>query len=43
MATISWLMLFREIIAGYSENHTKAINIFCGENSELVKAFAWRF
>jgi hypothetical protein len=29
-------MLFREMIAVYSENHTEQINTFCGENSELL-------
>jgi hypothetical protein len=32
---INWLMLFREIIAVYSENHTKPINTFCEQNAEL--------
>jgi hypothetical protein len=27
------LMLFTEIIALYSKNHTKHINTFCGKNS----------
>jgi hypothetical protein len=27
---INWLMLFKEIIAVYSENHTKRINTLCG-------------
>jgi hypothetical protein len=31
MTTINWLMLLREIIAVYSENHTKPINILCGK------------
>jgi non-ribosomal peptide synthetase component E (peptide arylation enzyme) len=30
-----WFILFREIIAVYSENHTKRINIFYGQNAEL--------
>jgi hypothetical protein len=29
MTTINWLMLFREIIAVYSENHTKHTNTTC--------------
>jgi hypothetical protein len=29
-------MLFMEIIAVYSENHTKTINIFRGKNEEWV-------
>jgi hypothetical protein len=28
-------MLFGEIIAVYSENHTKRIYTFCGQNAEL--------
>jgi hypothetical protein len=29
-------MLFKEIIAAHSENHTKLINTVCGQNVELV-------
>jgi hypothetical protein len=29
-------MLFKEIIAVYSENHTKPINTLCGQNIELL-------
>jgi hypothetical protein len=29
---INWLRLFKEIIAGFSENHTKHINIFYVQN-----------
>jgi hypothetical protein len=29
-------MLFREIIAVYSENHTKPIDTLCGNNAELL-------
>jgi hypothetical protein len=29
-------MLFREIIAVYSENHKKHMNIFYGQNAELL-------
>jgi hypothetical protein len=29
-------MLFREIIAAYSENYTKPINKLCGQNAELM-------
>jgi hypothetical protein len=29
-------MLFREIIAVYSENHTKPINTLRGQNAELL-------
>jgi hypothetical protein len=30
-------MLFKEIIIVYSENHTKPINTFCGEDEEEEK------
>jgi hypothetical protein len=33
-------MLFKEIIAVYSENHTKAMNTLCGQNAELLIAKA---
>jgi hypothetical protein len=33
---INWLTLFKEIIAVYSENHTKHINTLCGQNTELL-------
>jgi hypothetical protein len=29
-------MLFREIIAIYSENYMKQINTLCGQNAELL-------
>jgi hypothetical protein len=29
-------MLFKEIIAVYSENHMKPINILCGQNVKLL-------
>jgi hypothetical protein len=29
-------MLFKEIIAVYSENHMKPINTLCGKNAELL-------
>jgi hypothetical protein len=29
-------MLFREIIAVYSDNHMKFITTFCGQNAELL-------
>jgi hypothetical protein len=35
MTTINWLMLFKEIIAVYCDNHTKPINTLCGQNEEL--------
>jgi hypothetical protein len=31
---ITRLMLFKKIIAIYSENHIKRINTLCGQNSE---------
>jgi hypothetical protein len=33
---ISWLTLFKEIITVYYENQTKPINIFYGQNVELL-------
>jgi hypothetical protein len=33
---IDWSMQFREIIAVYSEYHTKPINTLCGKNEELM-------
>jgi hypothetical protein len=33
-------MLFREIIALCSEEHTKFINTFCGKNTELLNVKA---
>jgi hypothetical protein len=30
------LMLFREIIAVYCENHTEHINTLCGQNIEIL-------
>jgi hypothetical protein len=36
VAKISWLMLFKEIITVYSENHTKPINIHSRQNAELL-------
>jgi hypothetical protein len=40
MTTINWLILFRDIIAFYSENHTKSINTLCGQNAELLNVKA---
>jgi hypothetical protein len=34
MTTTSLLMLFREVIAVYSENRMKSMNL-CGQNAEL--------
>jgi hypothetical protein len=36
MTTICWLVLFSEVIAVYSEDHTKPINTLCGQNAELL-------
>jgi hypothetical protein len=36
MTKINLLILFREIIAVYFENHTKQINTLCGQNEELL-------
>jgi hypothetical protein len=36
MTTINWLMLFREIIAVFSENYVKPTNMLCGQNTELL-------
>jgi hypothetical protein len=33
---ISWLTLFKEIIAPYSKNHTKSVNALHGQNAELL-------
>jgi hypothetical protein len=33
---INLLMLFKKIIAVYSENHMKPINTLCGQNTELL-------
>jgi hypothetical protein len=37
--------LFKEIIAVYSENHTKPANTLCGENAEfmIVKTRSFRY
>lgn len=40
MTTISWLLLFREIIAVYAENYTKLMNTLCGHSYELFKLSA---
>jgi hypothetical protein len=36
MTTINWLILFREIIAVYPENHTKHTNTLCRQSAELL-------
>jgi hypothetical protein len=33
---ISWLMLFKEIITVYSEDHTKPTDTLCGQNAEFL-------
>jgi hypothetical protein len=40
MTTIIRLMLLWEIIALYSENHTKPINTLCGQNVGLLNVKA---
>jgi hypothetical protein len=37
---IIWFLLFRKIIAVYSENQTKPINALCGQNAELLNVKA---
>jgi hypothetical protein len=32
---MSWLILFREIIAVFCDNHAKPSTTFCGQNAEL--------
>jgi len=36
MLKTSQLMLYREIIAVYSQIHTKYVNTLCGQNVELL-------
>jgi hypothetical protein len=36
IAKINWLMLFKGIIAVYSENHMKPTDTLCGKNVELL-------
>jgi uracil DNA glycosylase len=38
---INWLTLFKEIIAVYSENHTKHINALCGQNAVTEHQHKW--
>jgi hypothetical protein len=40
MTTISWLMMFREIITVHCENHTKTINTLCGQSAQLLNIIA---
>jgi hypothetical protein len=35
------LMLFRETVAVYCENHTEHINALCGQNTELLNVANW--
>jgi hypothetical protein len=39
MTTNRWL-LYKEIIAVYTENHTKHINTLCGQHTELLNVKA---
>jgi hypothetical protein len=36
ITTTDWLRLFREVMAGCSENHEKHINTLCGQIAELL-------
>jgi hypothetical protein len=40
ISKISWLTLFREIVAIYSGNHTKPKNTLCAQNAGLVNVKA---
>jgi hypothetical protein len=40
MTTVSGEMLFKEIIAVYSGNHTKPIDTLSGQNTELLNVKA---
>jgi hypothetical protein len=33
---MKWLMLFKEVIAVFSDNHMKPINTLSGRNAELL-------
>jgi hypothetical protein len=33
---MNWLMLFKQMISVYSENHMKPINTLCEQNAELL-------
>jgi hypothetical protein len=33
---VNYLILFKETVTVYPENHTKTINTFCGQNAELL-------
>jgi hypothetical protein len=37
---INWLTLFKERVAVYSENHTKAIKTLCGQNAALLNVIS---
>jgi hypothetical protein len=32
----NWLMVFKEMITVYSENHMEPTNTLCGQNAELL-------
>jgi hypothetical protein len=34
---INWLTLFKEIISVYSENRSKPLHTFCGQNAKLLR------
>lgn len=31
----NWLMLYKEVITVYSENHVKHVRVLCGQNTEF--------
>jgi hypothetical protein len=35
---ISWLKLFKELIAAYSEDYTKPLTTLCGQSTVLLNA-----
>jgi hypothetical protein len=36
MTTINWLLLFKETVAVYTDNHMKTTNTLCWQNAELM-------
>jgi hypothetical protein len=32
---INWVMLFKQIVTVYTENHTEQINTLCGQNAVI--------
>jgi hypothetical protein len=40
MTMINWLMLFREIIAVYTKDHTEPTNVLWRQNEELLNGRA---